>query len=655
MAIVKMNKISIIGLAEEKDEILKELMDIGLVDIEDMQEKTNEEEWVSLVSKDGNTELVAKLKEKIEKITKAIEYLLPYKPVAKGLFTSKRKVHKDQYKAVIENQKRTWELVEIIEQYNKDLLEIQNKENTLNNLIDTYKPWKGLSVPLEITATKTTKLILGVVPANTDIQALKKEINDNLPESYLELINSDKDQHYLLLIYHANNEEHLINNLKKVNFVPVKFNDTLGTIKENINKSKEEILALDLQRKQIKKEIQDMASSIGEFEILYDHLIVEKDKAEVLDKIIKTNNTFVIEGWLPAENSKGVLRIISEEFTCIVNLRSPEKDEEFPVLLDNLSSVQPFELITELYSLPKSTEIDPNIYMAPFYFMFFGLMIGDAGYGILMSIITGIILMKYQLKGMVKKLVNLLFLGGISTFIWGALFGGWFGNIADMFTGKEATIPPLWFNPLDDPMRLLIWSFIFGIIHLYAGMGINALKMIKDGKIKDAIYDVGFWYIFLTGIILLITGGITAIIGKYMAISGAILLILTQGREKKGIVSKFFSGILSLYDVTGFLSDVLSYSRLLALGLATGVIASVINTMGTLIGFNVLGIIVLIIVFIIGHLFNILINALGAYVHASRLQYVEFYGKFYEGGGKAFNPFKIKTKYTNLTNSREDI
>jgi len=289
--------------------------------------------------------------------------------------------------------------------------------------------------------------------------------------------------------------------------------------------------------------------------------------------------------------------------------------------------------------------------MAPFFFAFFGMMISDAGYGIVIALLTGLILWKFKPQGMAYKLIKLGFYGGISTIIWGALFGGWFSDIISILTGGKFVIRPLWFNPLDDPMRLLLWSFIFGGLHIFVGLGIKGYMLIRDGKVKDAIFDIGFWYIFLLGIALLFAGGVFATIGKYMAIVGAVLLVLTQGRDKKGIISKFFSGVLSLYNSVSYMSDILSYSRLLALGLATGVVGSVINAIGTLFGFNIFGIIILIVVFTIGHLFNIAINALGAYVHASRLQYVEFFGKFYEGGGRPFNPFRIKTKYTNIAST----
>jgi V/A-type H+-transporting ATPase subunit I len=292
--------------------------------------------------------------------------------------------------------------------------------------------------------------------------------------------------------------------------------------------------------------------------------------------------------------------------------------------------------------------------MGPFYCFFFGMMVSDAAYGLVIALITGIILKKYKLEGTLAKMIKLFFFCGLSTLLWGSMFGGWFGDILPVVTGGRINIPPIWFNPLDDPMKLLIWSMIFGGIHLFTAMGIKAYMLIRDGKPFDAIFDVGSWYILLIGLPLLLLGGTLAQVGKYMAIIGAAMLILTQGRNDKNIIKRLLSGVLSLYDVTGYLSDVLSYSRLLALGLGTGVIASVINTLGTLFGFNVLGIIVLVIVFIGGHTFNIAINALGAYVHSSRLQYVEFFGKFYEGGGKRFEPFKRNSKYITL-NDKEAI
>lgn len=282
--------------------------------------------------------------------------------------------------------------------------------------------------------------------------------------------------------------------------------------------------------------------------------------------------------------------------------------------------------------------------MAPFFFIFFGMMVSDAGYGILLALASFLAIKKIKPKGMAKKLLELLLLGGISTLIWGAIFGGWFGGLIPL--------PPIWINPIEDPMSLLVFSFILGLIQIYTGLILKAYINIKDGDLLSALFDQGFWLVLLTGCIMFALPG-TAQAAKIVAIVGAVGLILTQGRTQKNPIQKLLSGVMSLYDITGYLSDVLSYSRVLALGLATGVIGTVINTMAELVGVNIIGYIAMVLILVIGHVFNIAINALGAYVHSSRLQYVEFFSKFYEGGGRAFNPFRINTRYINLENGEE--
>ena len=440
----------------------------------------------------------------------------------------------------------------------------------------------------------------------------------------------------------------MLNILKNRGFNKVSFSDMTGSIQQNIKKIETDILGIDEKITTLRSNIDSLANNREAIEVMYDYLNIQKDRKEALGYLLKTGSTFVLEGWVPEPDIAPFKKHISKwQWDCFVDIAEP-KEEEFPILLKNSRLVKPFELITELYSLPKSKEIDPNPFMAPFFFIFFGMMVSDAGYGLLISIATAVVIYKLKPKGTVEKLLKLLFLGGISTFLWGALFGGWFGDVITQVTTGKIVIKPLWFNPMEDPMKLLLWSFIFGGIQLYTAMGIKAYDAIRKGRIWDAIFDTGFWYIFLTGLVLLLVGGNAGTIGKYMTIAGTILLILTQGRAEKNVFKKLMKGVTSLYNAVGFMSDVLSYSRLLALGLATGVIASVINTIGILFGFNIIGIIIFAITFIGGHIFNIMINALGAFVHASRLQYVEFYGKFYEGGGKPYKPFKINTKYINI-------
>jgi V/A-type H+-transporting ATPase subunit I len=236
------------------------------------------------------------------------------------------------------------------------------------------------------------------------------------------------------------------------------------------------------------------------------------------------------------------------------------------------------------------------------------------------------------------------------------MFGGYFGDFipvaAKTLFNKDIVVNAVWFNPIQEPMTLLVFSLILGAIHLFVGMGIKAYILIKDGRPVDALCDIFLWYVLLIGLVLFGIGGSVsaglAIAGKYMSIVGALGILFTAGRAKKGIVGKLLGGLGSLYGITSYLSDVLSYSRLLALGLATGVISQVINTLGSMAGGGIGGAIVMLVAFVIGHTFNLAINVLGTFVHASRLQYVEFFGKFFEGGGIAFNPFNKKTKYVEI-------
>jgi V/A-type H+-transporting ATPase subunit I len=342
--------------------------------------------------------------------------------------------------------------------------------------------------------------------------------------------------------------------------------------------------------------------------------------------------------------------------------------DDVPVLLQNNAFSSPAEGVLESYSLPGKGEIDPTSIMSVFYYVFFGLMLADAFYGAIMFFVCFILTKKYKnmSPGLYKNLKLFMFCG-ISTCFWGIMFGGYFGDvvtvIAKVFFNTDFTIPAVWFVPLNDPMRMLMFSFVLGLIHLFIGLGIKGYQLIKNSGIKDFIYDVIFWFALLIGLIIMllpseifasIAGSpinIPAVIvkiGQGLAIIGALGIIITNGRSSRNWGKRLMKGAYELYGISGWLSDVLSYSRLMALGLASGVIASVFNQMGSMGGSSIFGAIVFVIVFLVGHALNLGINLLGSYVHTNRLQFVEFFGKFYEGGGEAFKPFASNTKYIQV-------
>lgn len=651
MAIVKMKKLTLIGLDRRRDEALETLMKLGVVEISD--KLLESEDDILNLTRDGDESYVARLENDISRVKFAIDYLSRFYNRKKSFFSGKAAYSEETVKKLLSDEKPLWDIVDNVFELDRKLAELKAEENKINNFVDSIMPWISLRIPFETVSTNSTEIVLGTIPNTKSIDDIYEALLGIIPSIVLEKINSDNEQYYVLIVYHKDFQLAASEALKSFGFNKVPFKDVTGTAEENIKASQDKIERIGIQREQFNEMLKSFASEKDKLELLYDTILIKRDRTKELSRLAKTERTYIIRGWIPENDCEKLVRAMDTS-ECIIDFEDPAEGEEYPILLKNNKLVQPFELITELYSLPKSSEVDPNLFMAPFFFIFFGLMVSDAGYGLLISLISGLALFKLKPSGMASKLIRLMFLCGISTLIWGALFGGWFGDMVSAVTNGRYSIKPIWFNPLDDPMKLLIWSFVFGLLHIFAGMALRAYMLIRDGKILDAVFDVFSWYIFIIGLAMLALGGTMGNIGSYIAAAGAGILVLTQGRSEKNLIKRFFKGLLSLYGITSYLSDVLSYSRLLALGLATGVIASVINTMGTLFGFNILGILILIIVFVIGTVFNILINALGAYVHSSRLQYVEFFGKFYEGGGKAYQPFKINTKYTNITYGRTE-
>ena len=475
-------------------------------------------------------------------------------------------------------------------------------------------------------------------------------------------VSKDKQQKYYAFICLKEEKEQLLEALRPYNFSAVTLADQKGTATEAMHRYEKEIEKNEKNIAEDEEILKKLVAYREHIEFLYDSLMMRRDRARVVGDMVSTEMVFYFDGWMPAKAQPEVEALL-KEYEFYYNIEEPDPDDEsVPVLLQNNSIVTPFEAVTGMYSLPGRHDIDPTAILAPFYFLFFGLMLSDAAYGLILTTLCAIILKKYKPEGTTHRMIKMFMFCGLSTFMWGALFGGWFGNFftvaAKTFFGKEFVIKPLWFDPLSEPMRLLVVSLMLGAIHLFVGMGGQAYMEIKDGRPLDALFDIGLWYLLLIGIVLFAFGGKLGAgavgIGKIMAIVGAVGILLTGGRKKKGIFGKLTGGLGSLYGITSYLSDVLSYSRLLALGLATGVVAQVFNTLGSLAGGGIAGSILLIVVFAFGTVFNIAINALGAFVHSCRLQYVEFFGKFYTGGGRPFAPFERKTKYIKILKEGND-
>lgn len=655
MAIVKMNKISAIGLDAVKDELISELMDLSVVQINSQDSKLTDPDWISYIERDGNESEVLLLEAKISKINTVIESLEKYDKSKRPFFKTRKIILSSDYENSLKNNGEIEEKTEHVFNLISKLNELVTEENKIVSNITSLKPWVGYNIPIELNETNYTSIFIGVISNILGVENLKERIEEKTNRCFVNLIGSDKDQDYISIICMKTDKEDVYEVLKQFGFNAVIFKDIEGTAAENIVLYEQKIKDILEKKTGVESEISEFVKNKDEIQLLYDYLAIERDKYKVLNNMLKTKKTFYLNGWIP-EKSKAYVESVLKKNECWYEFEQPEDGEEYPILLNNTSFVQPFESITELYSLPSATNVDPTALMSIFYFIFFGLMLADVGYGLIMSLGCFIILRKFNIEGTTKKMFKMFFYCGISTIFWGVMFGSWFGDalttIAKVMFNADFVIKPIWINPINEPMTLLIFSFILGLIHIFIGMGVKAYIIIRDGHPWEALFDVGFWYGLIIGLVLLLVGNSIlpglGTVGKWMAIIFAIGLVLTQGRDKTNIFSKFISGVLSLYNITSYLSDVLSYSRLLALGLATGVISSVISVLGSLGGGGFFGSLLLIVVLLFGHTFNIAINGLGSFVHAARLQYVEFFGKFYEGGGDIFNPLIKKTKYIKI-------
>ncbi len=636
MAIAKMKKVTIIALQSEKGEIVKALQRFGNMQVVNLEGQVQEGELREL-GPDGDNDNVNRLESRLSQVKYALDFVSKFDKSKKPLFSFKVQIQESHYNEYLNSDEKLDGLYGNCKAIDGKFAEIKNSETKLNSLISQLSPWNNLDAPInDIKSTNNVNIVMGSVPIENSEEFLKL-MADAGADTYVEEINKDNKNNYLVVAYNKSDEEKIVPLLKQASWSKEDLGYLEGTAKDNISRINSELKELEEKKQGLTRQAEDLISYKEYLQVLFDALTIERDRSSITKNFIKTEKTFMCYGWVPEKSENSLKRAISsitDRYT--MQFEDPGEDEDFPVLLNNAKLVKPVEIITEQYSLPSSRGFDPNPIMAPFFIMFFGMMLSDAAYGIILAAGTAYALFKLKPEGGLKKILGLMCLGGISALLWGALFGGWFG---------EPLIRPLWFSPLDNPLFMLIFCIGVGIIHLYIGMGIQAYISIRDGKLLDALFDQGLWYVFLTGLLLLAIPQ-TAAAGKYMAIIGAAGLVLTQGRSEKNILKKLVSGILSLYNVTGFLGDALSYSRLFALGLATGVIGIVINSMALMLAGSFIGNIFMVVFLVFGHTFNIAINILGAYVHSSRLHYVEFFSKFYEGDGLPFNPFKIKTRYT---------
>ena len=543
-------------------------------------------------------------------------------------------------------------------------------------------PWKDADIPILSGHTARTAYLLGSFRTALTREALLAALAAALPETdcvEAEIVSADENG-TCAVIFCLRDEAALVEEtLRGMGFVrapecsdkpPA---DYIAERDAEIAEGLEKIAACEAS-------LGELAGRRRDIEFALDALALKKDKLAVCEKIPQTERVFYLRGWIPAREAEKTTRALVSRFDAAVEIAEPPPDADVPVLLENNGFAAPLQNITGQYSMPGKNDIDPTGPMAFFYYFFFGMMLSDAGYGLIIALATGLVwLLKGKtLEPKMKNNVKMYFFCGCSTVFWGAMYGSWFGDAASVicreFLGKPGynPLPPVWTDAVTDTMNVLIMCFILGLAHLFWGVCMKGWTDLKNGRRLDALFDTVPTFLTVIGIAPVFFGlfvqetipenysalgtflydifmrvhGALGGVYVYILLAGVALVILTAGRGAKNIVGRLGGGLYGVYNLfSGYLGDVLSYARLLALGMATGVIGQVMNMLGTLPKNPVIKAVAFVLVFCAGHAANLAINIIGAYVHTNRLQYVEFFSKFYEGGGRSFAPLGVNTKF----------
>lgn len=672
--IVEMKKLVLIGHRDDREKLFEALHKTKNVEIC----KTRDIEDTARLDNSASTE---KLNVNISRIRFAFDFLKGQKRAAAALAKKTAKTDEpyiynklktpsvssiatigyDEFMEVGTREVEIMANVSDLEEFSLRQKEIAATKVKLQSEIENHEQYLSLEQPYSYyTDTQKTIVVLGTVPSQ-NTQELLNFANENELIS-IELCGESAKAQPFVAIAHAQEAEKLTAFLQSVDFVR-QTSESDSTPSQIIDELRTQIKALEEESIELMTRAIAKETAVADLKVLYDNYLVRIATNSALDGFATTKESFVLEAWYPAEFEEKLKETLDNTSdTVVYEFREPDEDEVVPTYVQNSRIVEPYQDVTNMYSVPNyRKDIDPNPIMTFFYFLFFGMMVADAAYGLLLAI-GGFA--AYFIKKPVPgkgRLLLIVGMGGISTFIWGVIFGGWFGlSIDGTFLEKLQLLNPLEGN---SPIIMLGISFGLGFLHLVVGMLLNAINLIRKGKVMDALSEVGTWYLIFAGIAILVVGLLFAkglawikYLGLALALVGAFLLVLSGIRGKKGKkkILGFFGGFAKLYDGVNIISDVLSYARLFGLGLSGSVVALVVNQIcQVVIGFlpvnlAAIGYIICIPIFLVGHVFNIAISTLGAYVHNCRLQYIEFYGKFYEGGGHVFMPYGTNTKYTYL-------
>ncbi len=630
--IVQMKRLTLVAHKADEAQILKNLQRIDAVEIiqsGDVAEATTLESCQA----------------RVQQISDALAIASPFASKA-GLLTPRPDATVSHIQAQMQAALQCSDtLAEISRMLTRNRAEIDKN----NGVIEQLRPWESFPDEMQfLQNAKSVKYFVGILAA-ADVEKLH-DIDAYTEYQFF----CDGAQRSTVVACAPEDAKSIAGFLKSLNWSDVSFPKLAGKPADAIKRLEKENRELVSENGHLEAQLAAQAKNSDLLAAALDAAVIERDRAAAATEIAKSDATFQLEGWVRADEAE-LLKLTVEKVTdaFYLDVREPGEDEAPPSVVQNKAFARPFEEVTNLYSRPDPKGIDATPYMAPFYVLLFGLMLSDTGYGVVLSIGCWLYLKFKKPTGISGGFAKVLFWGGLSTIVWGVLVGTFFGMDFDTLFGTN-NIFPLLVDPMGDPIMMLILCFGLGVLHILFGVALKMKMSFERHDWQTAIFDNFSWMLIILGLIMLALEQ-TKMIGTIMAIVGALMILLFKGRAKKNVFSRTASGLGELYQVTSFLSDILSYARLFALGIATGVIASVFNDLCAMltgspnIFLRILGIAVACALLVALHAFNIAINTLGAFVHCARLQYVEFYGKFYEAGGREFRPLGYRTKNVHIT------
>ena len=667
MAILQMKRLTLAVIRSQKEALLKELIRHGCLEVAEIDGLVKDSEIASLVKSEDSD--LMKYKQAYASLQHGIDLLNRYVPKKSPLLSSPQEISSEEFL----DETGMWGAVQFarqIEENDGRIKRISAEESRQRSVIESLKPWADLTMPLNTDGTDYAAVLLGMIPARISLEEVAAAVEKVTDEAQLYSVSDDKSQHYVMIIALREKMPAVQEAIRDFGFTPAAVAGMDGSARECIGKAEVTLKELASEKQRLTKAIEAEDVRRDEMKLAADRMGARIAMAEAEEKLFGTESVVLLEGWMPAEREEELSRVF-EDYTCAYETRDPTEEEypDVPVKLKNNRVTDGLNMVTNMYSLPAYGTVDPNPLMAPFFIVFFGLMFADIGYGILMILAALFALAKIKPQEGSLSFCRLLLWGGIATTIAGFMTGSLFSDapkqIYDVVCASKG-IEPTWqglprlFSPTEDSILVLVGSLILGWLHLNTGMVVSFVEKWKHGNKADAIWEEGSLWVLLIGAVIFalkklnVLPGIPDVVAMGALIIGVVMLLFGAGRNAKGF-GKVTAAFGCIYNTaTGWFGDILSYSRIMALMLAGGVVGQVFNTVAIMPakngGINAVTVIAFVVIFLLGHAMNFGLNLLGCYVHDLRLQCLEFFGKFYQDGGKPFKPLRLSGKYVRAKN-----